>query len=83
MVPLCCCLLLEAKLLTVLTYIFYVLLVACTCSCRYGCAYKMSTFQVLKILKTSYGDQYTADNLCISGIHTHSAPAGTVKTTTV
>ncbi|CAK8675531.1 unnamed protein product [Clavelina lepadiformis] len=32
--------------------------------------------EVLKILKTSYGDQYTADNLCISGIHTHSAPAG-------
>ncbi|XP_077971927.1 putative neutral ceramidase C [Styela clava] len=32
--------------------------------------------EVLKALKSLYGNLYTAENLCISGTHTHSAPAG-------
>lgn len=32
--------------------------------------------EVLKALKSEFGDVYTAENLCISGTHTHSAPAG-------
>lgn len=32
--------------------------------------------EVLKVLKTEFGDLYTAENLCISGTHTHSGPAG-------
>lgn len=32
--------------------------------------------EVLKKLKTEFGNLYQAENLCISGIHTHSGPAG-------
>nr|CAB3223352.1 neutral ceramidase [Phallusia mammillata] len=32
--------------------------------------------EVLKKLKLVYGDLYNAENVCISGTHTHSAPAG-------
>lgn len=32
--------------------------------------------EVMKALKTEFGDVYRAENLCISGTHTHSGPAG-------
>uniref|UniRef100_F6UTT2 Neutral ceramidase n=1 Tax=Ciona intestinalis TaxID=7719 RepID=F6UTT2_CIOIN len=32
--------------------------------------------EVLKVLKQRYGSLYDAGNVCISGTHTHSAPAG-------
>ena len=31
---------------------------------------------MIEQLKTKYGDLYTNDNVCISGTHTHSGPAG-------
>lgn len=32
--------------------------------------------QVVEKLRALYGDLYTNDNVLISGIHTHSGPAG-------
>ena len=34
------------------------------------------TSQVVEKLKSIYGDLYTNDNVLITGIHTHSGPAG-------
>lgn len=36
----------------------------------------MNFLQVVDKLKSIYGDLYTNDNVLISGIHTHSGPAG-------
>ncbi len=35
-----------------------------------------TVLQVVNKLKALYGDMYTTDNVLISGIHTHSGPAG-------
>lgn len=32
--------------------------------------------ELLKKLKVIYGDKFTGDNICLTGTHTHSAPAG-------
>lgn len=40
----------------------------CTCAC--------DVLQVIEALGKEYGSLYTADNVCISGTHTHSTPAG-------
>ena len=42
----------------------------CVCVCVCVCA------QVVSRLQKMYGNLYTNDNLLISGIHTHSGPAG-------
>nr|ATP85026.1 neutral ceramidase [Amorphophallus muelleri] len=39
-------------------------------------ASQLVTIKVLERLKTRYGDLYTAENVAISGIHTHAGPGG-------
>ena len=47
----------------------------CVYVCVCGCVQIVKT-RVVQRLQATYGDMYNDDNVCLSGTHSHSTPAG-------